>query len=290
MAHSYNRWYPCRPLSWPCKVYIRHREEHRRMIWSFHCSSKYTFKMLGQTGALRTDLAKTHFATTSMLVTVQQWQDDFKQFSNWTNLNQLLAQAAYFETYIASILRLVFDSDPGLIVGASHHIDGVRQLKFGAVIDNKITEMHLINCTKGTWQSRISAIHGLFGHTFDSLMNYCGDLEKLREIRNDVGHAFGRSISSSQNYGSPSIQPMTKVSEKMVTKYFRIINEIVREMDLYLMMNHIGNYQEFHYLHNKYAKSALPDENTYKTDLTAHAHEVYSLQFCKWVISYYCRL
>ncbi len=290
MAHSYNRWKPCRPLSWPCKVYIRHREEHRRMIWSLHCASKYTFKMLGQTGALRTDLAQNHFATTSRSVTVQQWQDDFKQFLNWTNLNQLLAQSACFETYIASILKLVFDSDPGLIVGASHHIDGVRQLKLGTNIDNKITDMHLTNCTKGTWQSRISAITSLFGHTFNSLSNYCGDLEKLREIRNNVGHAFGRSINLSQNYGSPTMQPMTRVSERTVTKYFKIINEIVRELDLYLMLNHVGNFQEFHYLHNKFASLALSNESVFKSDLTAHAQEVYSLQFCKWVITYYKNL
>lgn len=290
MAHSYNRWKPCRPLSWPCKVYLKHKEEHQRMMWSLHCASKYTFKMLGQTGALRTDLAQTHFATNSTSVTIQQWQDSFKQFSNWTNLNQLLAQSACFETYIASILRLVFDSDPGLIVGASHHIDGIRQLKLGTVIDNKITEMHLINCTKGTWQSRISAINSLFGYSFNSLSNHCGELEKLREIRNNVGHAFGRSINLSQNYGSPTMLPMNRVSEATVKKYFKIINEVVRELDCYLMQNHIGNFQEFHYLHNKYLGLALPDENTFRAELTAHAKEIYSSQFCKWVILYYDNL
>lgn len=257
------------------------------MMWSLHCASKYTFKMLGQTGALRTDLAQQHFAVHSSVVTVQQWQDGFKQFLNWTNLNQLLAQTACFETYIASILKLVFDSDPGLIVGASRHIDGVRQLKLGNIIDNKIIEMHLTNCTKGTWQSRISAISSLFGYSFPSLTSYCGDLEKLREIRNSVGHAFGRSISLSQNYNSPTMIPMTRISEKTVMKYFKIITEIVREMDLYLMQNHVGNFQELHFLHNNYSGRALPAANIFQTELNNHAKEIYSLQFCNWLLSYY---
>ena len=71
---------------------------------------------------------------------------------------------------------------------------------------------------------------------------------------------------------------------------FKIINEIVRELDLYLMLNHVGNFQDFHYLHNKFASLALPNESVFKSDLTAHAQEVYSLQFCKWVITYYKNL
>lgn len=261
------------------------------MMWAFHCASKYTFKMLGQTGATRSDLAQNHFAVSSKIVTVQNWQDSFKKFSNWTNLNQLLAQAACLETYIASVLRLVFDSDPGIIVGASHHIDGVRQLKFASSIDNKIVDMHLINCTKGTWQSRIAAISSLFGYNFTSLSNYCGDLEKLREIRNNVGHAFGRSISLSQNYGSPAMIPMINVSENTVKKYFKIIPSVIREIDLYVMQNHIGNFQEFHFLHHRVVKAVPPISpivgNVLQTDLSSHAKEVYSLQFCNWLISYY---
>lgn len=291
MAHTYNRWQPMRPTSWPYKVYIRHKEEHKQMMWAFHCSSKYTFKMLGQTGATRADLAQNHFATTSASVTVQNWQDSFKKFSNWTNLNQLLAQTACFETYLASILRLVFDSDPGLIVGASHHIDGVRQLKFGAVIDSKIVDMHLINCTKGTWQSRIAAIINLLGYSFSSLSTYCGELEKLREIRNNIGHAFGRSISQSQNYGSPTMIPMINISEKTVIKYFKIITTIVREIDSYVMQNHIGNFQEFHFLHNRIISTIPPTiritGSTFQPDLNNHAKELYSLQFCNWLVSYY---
>lgn len=261
------------------------------MYWAFQCSSKYTFKMLGQTGANRTDLAHNHFNTNIANVTLLDWQDSFKSFTNWNNLNQILAQAACFETYIASILKLVFDSDPGMIVGAAHHIDGVRQLKFGDTIDNKITDLYLINCTKGTWQSRISSINSLFGVTFNTLNTHCGDLERLRDIRNSVGHAFGRSISKSQDYGKPVTLPMIKVNEKKVLKYFTIIYACIKEIDSYIMNNHIGNFQEFHYLHNCIIHASQHDPpitgNILLYGLNQHAREIYSLQFSNWLLNYY---
>ena len=291
MAHSYDRWKPIRPLSWPCKLYLKHKEEHKQMYWSFRCSSKYTFKILGKTGARRTDLAQNHFEVKDNEVTIQDWQDSYHKFSNWTNLNQVLAQAACLETYIASILRLAFDSDPGIIAEASHHIDGVRQLKFGNSIDKQIIEFYITNCTKGTWQSRINSINNLFGYTFNSFADNCGDLENLREIRNNVGHAFGRPISQSHNYGSPIVKPMIKVSEKKVIKYFKIITDCVVELDKYVMQNHIGNFQEFHYLHNCIidADPLAPPitGNILLSRLNQHARETYSLQFSNWLLNYY---
>ena len=50
------------------------------------------------------------------------------------------------------------------------------------------------------------------------------------------------------------------------------------------------NYSVAELRHNKFASLALPNESVFKSDLTAHAQEVYSLQFCKWVITYYKNL
>lgn len=294
MAHSYDRWRPVRPISWPGKVFIRHLEEHRQMMWAFVRASKYAFKMLGQTGAQRTDPADRHFDVGGIGITVLHWQDSFSAFTNWTNLNQLLAINACLETYIASMLRLVFDSDPGLIVGASHSIDGVRQLKFSIKIDPAIVKNNLVDCTKDTWSKREAALQRIFGHQFPTLFSYIGELENLRTTRNQVGHAFGRPIDASQKYDTPDKLPMARVSAKRVTKLMGVINKIVREIDAYIMANHVGNYQEFHFLHNLRLSTTPPTAaitpDQFREKLNQHAHEVYSKQFCQWALNTYTAL
>lgn len=70
------------------------------------------------------------------LVTVKQWVENSKKFANWMRLSLLMSMCSNVETYMASIIRETIESDPGIIMGGTHLIDGIKLLKSGKKLTN----------------------------------------------------------------------------------------------------------------------------------------------------------
>lgn len=138
-----------------------------------------------------TDKASVFFKTRNKELTVRNWSDDFNMSDNWARLNFLMSICSYFETFLASVITESIESDPGLIFGCHHDIDGILLLKKNHKISKEETESRVINCTKGDWNSRLANFRTLYGHIPTSIQQNVSQLEKIRKLRNEVGHAFG---------------------------------------------------------------------------------------------------
>src|SRR5690606_14019132 len=169
-------------------------------------------------------------------------------FKTWTNLNALLALTSNLETYIATIASLALESDPGLLFDSPKTIDGVLLLKQKAQ-KNHFHNNIIISLTKGDWNSRLSAYNKLFGAPPEEFIKNVSKLEKIRILRNKVGHAFGRDIEGSRNHEVKDIVSMEKLSDAQLKKHQYTIVNTVKAIDKHLLLNYIGEYQLIAFYH-----------------------------------------
>ena len=152
-----------------------------------------------------------------------------------------------------------------------------------------------MNCTKGDWNSRISYISSIFGTIPTSLISYKSELEKMRNLRNKVGHAFGRDIELSRDYSLTKIHGMETLKISTFLKYQKMIKKVTGDLDNMLMNNHIGNFQPLYYYHNNYSSfRSLNNDGermiALKKTIGRDTEETYSKDFCRWIANYYNNL
>ena len=67
--------------------------------------------------------------------TLIEWRKSILSFDKWNRLNLLIAAISNLETYLSSVCRVAFESDPSLLItyllGFQKRIDGVFYLKNG---------------------------------------------------------------------------------------------------------------------------------------------------------------
>ena len=206
---KFSRWNPSHKNSWPYRIFNQYSAELNRIVMAYTSASKFTYSGLKQKGATWNDKANKYLYTNNdNEITIRNWSDTFNQFDNWVRLNELLAVSAYFETYLSAIISLSFESDPGLLIGSRHSIDGIKILKEGHKFKKDDFKDKIVNCTKGDWNSRISYMSSIFGLIPESFVSYKSELEKMRNLRNKIGHAFGRDIELSRDYSLTKINKM----------------------------------------------------------------------------------
>lgn len=174
------------------------------------------------------------------------WKGYYREFQNWNRLNAIMAISSYFEVYLASIISTAIESDPGLQFGVAKKIDGAMLLKHSTKYSFNERANEIII---GEWPQRISKFHSTFGHTPTTLRSSIGELEKMRVLRNKVGHAFGRDIDQSKRKGTIKTLDIERVSLKVLKKQLGLIYKCVKSMDKYMVENHIGSYEEIYYYH-----------------------------------------
>ena len=251
---EFQRWVSIRDSSWPYLVFRKYTQELNKMMWANESVSKYTYKSLGNSGALWTDKASMHFDFRvddghEIYTDLKDWSDSYNQFQNWTNLNGLMAITSNFETYISTIVSLSLESDPGVLFKSPKSIDGVSLLKIGAK-KSPFEQDIIISFTKGDWNSRKNAFLRYFDFVPKSVSDNIGELEKIRKLRNKIGHAFGRDIESSRNSEVKHILPMEYLSLKKFISIKKIIWNCVNDIDAYLLKTHIGEYQIIKFYHS----------------------------------------
>ena len=293
---SYNRWIPLHESSWAYRTFNQYDTELNRLVMSYTSASKYTFSHLKKDGAIWADKASKYLYTNNNNeITIKDWADTYNLFENWIRLNELLALSSYFETYLSCIIGLSFESDPGLLIGSIHSVDGIKLLKDGHTFKKEDFKQRIIDCTRGDWNSRISYMKSTFGSVPQSLIDGRSELDKMRILRNKVGHAFGRDIEKSRNYALTQIHNMETLKTKQFLKYQKMIKKIASDIDQQLMNNHIGNFQPLYHYHLLYPSAVrkLNDGERMmllKKSIGGDIKETYSKDFCRWVVTYYDQL
>ncbi len=252
---NFDRWAPHDKTSWVFQVFRKYSTELLRLISAQTASAKFTYKMLGERGAHWGDLPSIYmpFAEVdSHFGTLAKWSESFNLMDQWLTLSALLTTASNLETYLASIVGLALDSDPGILLGAPRAVDGAALLK-GRIARPKQVETYIEGCTKGNWSERLGVFESVFGPCPAALRNYHPALEELREIRNRFGHAFGRDIKESRKHGRIEIAPMERISVKRRNRLMREAWDFAREIDLFLLIKHIGDFEAVYFY-----RSVLP--------------------------------
>ena len=292
----YDRWQPVHPHSWPYRVFNQYDAELNRIVMSFTSARAYSYNRLKNDGAVWKDKAYKYMYThNNKELSIRDWSNSYESFFNWVVLNELLALSSYFETYISSIVNLSFESDPGLIIGCVHSVDGILLLKQNKSLNKTDFKQRIMDCTRGDWNSRISNLQSLFSEIPKSMKDGLSELEKMRNLRNKVGHAFGRDIEESRKYSVTRISEMEKLKVSTFIKYQKLIRTIACDLDLLLMKKHIGNFQPLFYYHNLYNEVKEMKNNglkmtALKKSIGKNANDIYSKDFCRWVVSYYDKL
>jgi hypothetical protein len=252
---EFKRWIAHDPSSWSFQVFQKYDLE-LICIWEAHiAATRFTYSHLKKDGAKWTDLPSKHFDMNKIdwykYNDLKAWSDSFNLFDNWVNLSVVLTTASNLETYLASVITMALDSDPGLVLGVGKSIDGAVVLKYRRPAVFKIGEQ--INaCTKGDWSSRLDAFEKLFGECPQEFRSSHSTLEELRGIRNRFGHAFGRDIDAARLHGVLTKIPMERLSRERAIGLRKSVWLATKSVDKFLLKNHIGDFEAVRFYHNLY--------------------------------------
>ena len=291
---EYSRWLTTREHSWPYRIFKKSNDELMTMRMAQVSAKQYTYQHIKAEGGQWTSLAHNFLYTNNnQELTIKEWSDSFNKFENWSRLNQLLALCGSFESYLSAVIKLVIKSDPGLLLEAPQSLDGLRYIKYNIDMDNINIKEIVEGCTKGDWNARATNLRKLLMKLPQSLETNIDALEKIRKMRNNLGHAFGRDIDTFQTYDLYKLPKMDTLSSGQFRRLQSIVNEIARDLDVQIMTTHIGNFQPLYYYHTKLLELEIYSTNKEKAielkkKLFTEANDSnYSTTFCEWVISYY---
>tara|TARA_R110000744_G_scaffold347065_1_gene452610 strand:+ start:284 stop:1189 length:906 start_codon:yes stop_codon:yes gene_type:complete len=292
---TFDRWKSSTKSTWTFQVFLKHNNELNQMVWANQSASKLVFETLSNGDAKWTDKASKHLKFTvpegeETYENLKDWSNSYNQFHKWNNLNSLMALSASLETYISTVIELAITSDPGVLLDSPKSIDGIKTLKEKGR-KNIFLEEIIINITKGDWNSRINSYEKYFGIIPKPLQNQIGNLEKVRVLRNNVGHAFGRDIKASRNHEVKKIEPMESLSDARLKKYQKSIWITAKSIDKHLLDNHICEYQAVAFYHRIYdglRKDVHPSIRAMELKKRLGAFgDISGKEYCKGLVDYY---
>ncbi|ERM61461.1 hypothetical protein [Vibrio cyclitrophicus] len=297
----FKRWESRERSSWSFQVFQKHNKQLSRMYISHMAAYEFTYRTLGKTAKWE-DKTDNYFkfkdpTHVNSFTDVKAWSESYNDFDNWVNLNSVMAMSSNLETYIATIIKLALESDVGLLFGASRKIDGIGIIKHGKAQPFDFNDK-VMSCTKGDWYSRVNSYEKIFGSAPDKLKDNISSLDKIRQLRNRVGHSFGRDIEMSRNHDAIDILPMDKLTREKTLEYQSLLYGVARSIDKHLLVDYVGEYQTLYFYHN--LLKTLPDTEHYKN----HGNRIVLLKkelgrfgaykagknFCSELINYYDKL
>lgn len=271
-----------------------HHTEINKLYWSFIPASKAAYKATsGYTKDNQTVSALgSHGQDTRRYPpTLGEWQNSFKEFTNWTRLNAIMAASSYFEIFFRTVINLALLSKPGVLLGDSEIIDGVKLLK-----QDNSTLLNAINskidsCIKGEWSYRSSSFSSLFGSSFEKIFENISDLEKIRKIRNSVGHSFGRDLNFF-SYIYDDNMAMHRVGEERMKKYLKLLLDLANSIDAFLLKNYIGSFEAIFFFHKNISQLYIPERKNKAKKMKEEFHyrstvPMLSTQYCFGLVEYY---
>lgn len=296
---KFDRWNNREERTWPYHIFQKYSLELEKMMQSHFTSTKYLYSDLASKGANWTDDVNTHFTfdnskKSGLYSDLEDFSTAYNQYDNWSNLNALMAISSNLETYMATVISLALESDPGILLNSTMQIDGAKPLKYNEHRKD-IYENYVISCTKGDWSSRSSSYQKIFGYLPNAIKDNIGMLDKIREVRNNVGHALGRDIKESRKHGVLTILPITKLTRERLSIYKQLIWKVTKEIDQHLLTTHIGEYQIIHFYHEQYTllsteKNLTIRANNFKKMVGKFGDQNAGIPgklFCKELVNYY---
>jgi hypothetical protein len=295
MPLTFDRFIPFMGRSFSLRTFNRHETEINEHFWSFKVVSDYARYLANAEKDIdpKTSTAALFKASgpdaERIPPNVTQWLEAREELENWLRLSALVSAAAYLEVYLRQGIRSALMSDPLCRFGASRALDGTVLLKSGHELPytDEIAEI-----TKGDWNSRLAAFAKIFGRPLTGLSSHIATLERVRRIRNDFAHGFGRDLS----VPSPSdttIAPAQHLSQATWIKYMGALSKAAAVIDNFLLNGFIGNFELIHFYHEWKSRPAhaldegyLPAEalrRSYKRELSTSP----STKFCSDLIGYY---
>jgi hypothetical protein len=245
---TFKRWASREPHSWAYFVFKGYHHNLNRIIWSQKPVVDYIEKHVSITpGDIQSILGCKNEEKKTIRADKAEWKTDYKDFNNWIRLNALMSLSSCLEIYLSSIISLSIESDPGILHKASKKIDGAIILKSS---DDYQYSDNAQRCLVGEWSKRIAEFNNIFNAIPSKLISFQGELEKIRILRNKVGHAFGRDIDDSRQKGVRQILEIERLSFDRLKKLLGIVNEVVLDVDEFLLKNHIGDYESVYHYHN----------------------------------------
>ncbi|MFD2262725.1 hypothetical protein ACFSM5_07480 [Lacibacterium aquatile] len=257
---NFNRWVAHEPSTWSLQIFNRYDSELGIMGTAHQGALEYTYRMLGANGAKWSDNARSAMGVSNQFFNyfkdLKHWSDTYHQFDNWINLSTVLTVASNLETYLAAVVVLAIESDPGVVVGAPKAVDG------GTLLKNRSSRIdyqtYVMACTRGDWNSRLAALQRLFSPLPPVIFSRLSDLEAMRQIRNRFGHAFGRDIDAAREHGLREVIPIERVSHERAIRLKATAGRVARELDRHLLANHIGDFEPVRF----YARHQWPKEKS----------------------------
>ncbi|WP_367769165.1 hypothetical protein AB3G33_10655 [Flavobacterium sp. WC2421] len=218
---------------------------------------------------------------------LEDYSKHLKEFDNWVRLNTLVSVLGYFEIYLGSIISLSVESDPGILFSITRKIDGVSVLKHSTSEQYSFYEKS-DEITKGEWSTRVANYGKIFGLIPIDLGKNITALDKMRKIRNNVAHAFGRDINLSRARSTWKMLEIERLSEDRLKRYMEIIRKVARGIDAHLLEKHIGSYEMLHFYHTN-IKNFDPSKNLFdfKVEINSLNVKNKGITYCKDLVSYY---
>lgn len=294
MEMEFDRWRSKSGTTWVQKIFKKHHTLLNSLYWSYIPVASYGDYLYRNNDKVGTTQELFHASGEDahrIDSDLDQWYTHAKDFENWTRLNALVALTSNFEVYLSSVVSLAIESDPGLVFETSRVIDGLTLLKKN---NQKGYSFYHISetITKGDWWKRTTAFKKTFGSIPKILEDNIGELDKIRILRNNITHAFGREIEKAQARGVIEVLEMERLSLIRLKKYMNMIERIVKEIDNQLVENHIGDYETVYYFHQ--IKDSLPEERKFvalRKNLNALGiNGTCNEQYCIELVDYYNKI
>lgn len=276
---GFNRWTSKRKNSWAHLVFKNQYTEIIKMHNSYKVVPAYVYKNLKNTDNSEwSDKASIRFGDLAkgkrgdeLFVDLKEWSDYFNIFSKWGDYSSILALSGNFEIYIDKIVSIALESDVGLLIKSSKITDGIKLKKLNNINVN-LNQINLLvtGCVKGTWYQRVNQFQLIFNWK-PSLLEVESNielLEKIRKIRNDAAHAYGRDLQGIKISQGLEVKDLKKIDDKLIMSYFALVYKLAKQIDKYLITNHIGEYHCLNFYHN-----LRISEEIILNDM--HAHNIY---------------
>ena len=136
---------------------------------------------------------------------------------------------------------------------------------------------------------RIDAFKKIFGPLIE-FRSCHGDLERIRKIRNEMGHAFGRDIDEARRIGSINILPIRKLSHEKLLKLRTVMATAAGHIDKFLVAKHIGEFEMLQF----FGSLKIPTELNrterafrFKKAVGQHGAEPRGKVFCAGLVNYW---
>jgi len=259
VAQRFDRWkgWGSDP-SWGFRLFISHHTELNELYWSHEAAARYVVRAVKNDpdASASQALRFSGIDERRLQPTVNSWSKFYADFGNWSRVSALIALSGYFEIYLRTMIGRALESDPAASQGAARRIDGAILLKYGSDYSRlKDADQVLIR----PWSSRLKTYRSFFGQVPDSLKSLEGELEKLRVLRNDASHKFGRDMTEMDYRNRHRPLAMTRVGLPTLKRQLRNVEAAARAIDRHLMDRHIGAYEMVSFYHSR-ASSFSPGQ------------------------------